>query len=237
MTPVSLLAPLGGDVDRPIAMPLFFLHDFTLVPRRVTEVSIRVDGVPRDPMPFPVPIGLQRYWFLRYGRTPFLWELNPAHDGPLPTLERRPDGTLVDDGVVHELVDEGGVRGLARLAGTDGRHALDLDFTPAVPDVARLPDGASRGGRFRLRASGGAGRIDGRWSAVRRGRHVDLALQPVGGWHTEERGILFPLVFRAPPFRRWPDTYRWTARVDLGEDEACRAPTMRSAWRRAARRR
>jgi len=238
MTPLSLLAPLGGDVDRPLAMPLFFLYDFTLVPRRGTEVSIRVDGVPRAPVPFPVPLGLQRYWFLRYGGTPFLWELNPAHDGPLAALTPGSPGGLARDGVLHELVTQDGERALARLAGTDGRHHLGLEFTPAFPDAARVPDGAARSGRFRLRASGGAGWIEGRWSVVREGRHVGVGLEPAGGWHTAERGILFPLVFRAPPFRRWPDTYRWVAGLDVGGGEAPGdVVTMRSRWERTAPRR
>jgi hypothetical protein len=238
MTPLALLAPLGGDVDRPLALPLFFLYDFTLVPRRGTEVAIQVDGVPRRPVSFPVPVGLQRYWFLRYGAAPFLWELNPAHHGPLTALAPgSPDG-LVHDGVRHELVARHGERALARLAGTDGTHHVDLDFSPPFPDVTRLPDGAERVGRFRLRASAGAGRVEGRWSAIRDGRRVGVGLEPAGGWHTEERGVLFPLVFRAPPFRRWPDTYRWSGDLDIGEADAP-APvvTMRSGWERTSTRR
>jgi hypothetical protein len=65
-----------------------------------------------------------------------------------------------------------------------------------------------------------------------------VGLEPAGGWHTSERGIVFPLVFRAPPFRRWPDTYRWSAGLDVGEvDAPAEVVTMRSDWRRTVPRR
>lgn len=238
MRPVSLLAPIGGDIDRPLALPLFFLHGFTLVPRAGTEVDIRVDGVSRSPLPFPVPIGRHRYWFLRYGTAPFICELNPAHDGPLAPIPGRA-GSTTAAGVRHDLVERSGGRALARLAVAGASGSLTVDFDPAFPDLAGMPDGAAVEGRFRVLASGTAGRLGGRWSARRSGRRVALALRPVGGWRTAERGLLFPLIFRAPPFRAWPDTYRWTAEVELtgsrtadGREPADAAPTMRSRWER-----
>lgn len=238
MRPVSLLAPIGGDIDRPRALPLFFLHGFTLVPRAGTEVDIRVDGVSRSPLPFPVPIGRHRYWFLRYGTAPFICELNPAHDGPLAAITGRA-GSTTADGVRHDLVESPGGPALARLAVAGASGSLTVDFDPAFPDPARIPNGSTVEGRFRVLASGTAGRLGGRWSARRSGRRVDLALRPAGGWRSAERGLLFPLLFRAPPFRAWPDTYRWTAEVELaeapaadGREPADVAPTMQSRWER-----
>ena len=120
--------------------------------------------------------------------------------------------------------------------------SLTVDFDPAFPALERIAAGTGVEGRFRILASGTAGRLGGRWSARRSGRRVDVVLRPEGGWRTAERGLLFPLIFRAPPFRAWPATYRWTAEVDLGDgadgDAGARAgatPTMRSRWQRVER--
>lgn len=228
MTPVALLAPVGGDIDRPAYLPLFFLYGFTLVPRAGTEIILQIDGQARAPVPFPFPLGLRRYWFLRYGVEPFICTLNPVHDGPLDPIAAPATGSLQHEGTRYDLVERDGHPEVAAMTLAAGDRSAQLSFDPPFPDVTALRDGLSMEGRFAVKASGRAGSLAGTWTAVRTGPRTDLALRPAGGWRTAERSLALRFVFGLRPFRRWVDTYRWSASME----PISAGMAMTSSWTR-----
>jgi hypothetical protein len=145
--------------------------------------------------------------------------LNRAHNGPVPTVDPgEPDGVELSQGAT----------GIVALAADGGGHRARLAFAPALPDLAQLPRGAAMEGTWRLGIDHDPAVVAGTWTAKRRNDHVDLVVDVTQGWQPSGLPLLMGIVTKvAPVFRTWPATYRWSARVTLGDP-----PTMSSRWER-----
>jgi hypothetical protein len=232
---IALLAPMGSAATAPSALPLVLLRDFSFVRRAGSEVRVAIDGREHAVDRLPIPIERQSVYFVRYARSPLIARLNPAHDGPVATLDAGRSGTQVLPEAVGETGVEvrhlGGAAAIARLERRSAGQSVRLDLDPPFPNLLDLADGADLAGAFTITSDPSLGRVAGTYRASRSGDAVRIAMTPSGGWRPAERRWSIRLVYAvAPVFRRWPTTYAWSAELDLtaGVD----APTMRSRWER-----
>lgn len=223
--PFAILAPMGNTVERPPALPLFFLYDFYFVRRANTDLLISVDGRPHKPDSIPMLLDGARVHFLRYAAAPFLVNWNAAHDGELPAIETDGGGP-----VTYEWSTAEGRPALAAMSIAHDGHALHFRYDPPFPDVTTLPDGDARDGTLVIDAGIG-GTVAGTYHIERADDQVDITLRPSGGWRPGPvlwgARLIFTLV---PLFRKWPETYVWRGRIDLSGER----PRLTSAWERSA---
>lgn len=232
---IGLLAPMGQAASAPSALPLVLLRDFSFVRRARSEVRVAIDGREHAVDRLPVPIERQSVYFVRYAEEPLIARLNPAHDGPVATLDAGRSGTQVLPDVVGEtrveVRHQGGGAAIARLERRSSDQAVRLDLDPPFPNLLDLRDGLGVDGAFTITSDPTLGRVAGTYRASRSGDTARIAMTPSGGWRPAERRWSIRLVYAiAPVFRRWPTTYAWSAELDLavGAD----APIMRSRWER-----
>lgn len=231
--PFGLLAPMGSAATRPPALPLVYLHDFDFVRVADTDVAIRVDGRTHRPERLPLPLGGQRRWFLRWSPDPFIVTWNRAHDGALPPLQRTDDPQRASGAggrVTYDLVAHHGRTAIARMSATDAHHAVQVEFDPALPQLAALANGARAEGRFRIRAHPTVGVVTGRWRVARTADTITVTSQPVGGWTPREEQFLVRLIYRlGGVFMSWPTTYRHEAVLT---PDGAGGYHLRSGWTR-----
>lgn len=212
-----LLAPVGAAIERPAALLLVWMGGFDLVRASGAPPVIRIGG--REAAIGGLPgARLHRRHLVKYAAPLCAVELNRAHDGP--AAAQHGAATL-------ELTADGG--GVAAVAAESAGHRARLDLEPALPGLAALAPGSREDGAWRVTVDG-ARLTGGRWWARRRGDRVELGLDVTERW----RPGRLPWLMRAvttvmPVFRRWPTTYRWRARAQLGP-----APTLTSGWERPA---
>jgi hypothetical protein len=210
--PGTLLAPVGSTLDHPTALYLFVMGGCDLLRKAGPAFQIRIDG--------RLPAGsLHRRRLVKYTADPTVVVLNRAHNGPVPTVDpAEPDGVELSHGAT----------GIVALAAQEGGHRARLAFAPALPDLAQLPPGAGREGTWQLGIDRDPAVVAGSWMAARRDDDVDLVIDVTRGWQPSGLPLLMGMVTKvAPVFRTWPATYRWSARMTLGDP-----PTMTARWQR-----
>jgi hypothetical protein len=214
----TLLAPVGSGIDDPKALMLVHLHGFDLVRRGEHDPVIRIGGrrVSTGTLPGRRFHGHE---LIKYAAPLHTIMVNRATVGPVPLVDR--EGTTA-----VRVADDGG--GIAALVAGDGGHRVRLAFRPAVPDIATLRAGRTAHGAWRVFAGDVPPLTGGSWTLVRRGDEVIIRFAVTEPWRPGPLPWLPRIVTRVVPvFRQWPTTYRWTARVALGEH-----PTMESHWER-----
>jgi hypothetical protein len=189
--PAALLAPFGSAIERPTALLLVWMRRFDLVRAAGTAPVIRIDGR-------PVTIGrlpgarLHRRHLIKYAADLLAVEVNPDR-GAQPAAAG--SGSLV-----------------AMVPGED-RPCARLTFEPPVPGPGAVPTEHPVRGSWAVGIADAPAVTGGRWTAQRTGDAVELALEVTRPWRPRRLPPLMRLVTRvAPLFRRWPTTYRWTAR-------------------------
>lgn len=231
--PFALLAPVGSAVAAPPALPLFFLYGFYFVRRAGTEVRINVDGVNHAPDSLPLPLDGSWMYFLRYSADPLIATWNPAHDGPLAPLRPGGAGEVRDGHTFYDIVENNGHYEIRRMRTRNQRHEIRVDFSPPVPDIVCLGEGAEVRGRFVVAADESSGTVGGGYEIHRGGRQTTIRIRPSEGWLPNERKRAVRFIYRvAPVFRNWPKTYVWTANV---QSDGAGRPTMHSRWERTKR--
>jgi hypothetical protein len=228
--PFGLLAPMGNAATDPSALPLVYLHDFYFVRRAGTTLTIKVDGQERRPDTLPLPIDGARMTFIRYSPDPLIATLNPAHDGPLTPLSRVSSNEAQLGDLYFELVDNHGRPEIAAMRRAYKEREVSIAFTPPLPHLLSLADGAATHGRFTISADPTVGVVAGTYQMTRQGDEVRMEMVPSLGWQPNEskRAVRF-IYWVASDFTNWPKTYRWTAVIDLSRSQPV---TMQSGWQR-----
>jgi hypothetical protein len=238
--PFSLLAPMGSAASAPPALPLVFVNQFYFVRRAGSEVRIEVAGRTHRGDTLPLVLDGTRVHFIRYSSDPFIVTWNPARDGRADVLEVGSEGErgvfpAEARGVRYELHANGEFREIRRMTRREGDHEVAVEFTPAVPHLLALRDGAEVLGAFRITATPGSGTVMGRWRIAREGRLLRLEAIPEGGWTPGDVPRVVRLLFRAVPvFRTWPATYVWrgTMEVPPHPHEVHGSLPLKSSWER-----
>jgi hypothetical protein len=194
-------------------------------------VAITIDGRVHQPDRLPLPMDGARMYFLRYSSDPLIATLNPAHAGPLSPLTRINATEAHAGETVYDLSEQHGQPTITGMRASLRDHELRVYFTPPLPNLAALADGAQANGGFQISADPRVGTVTGEYTITRRGDTVMLSATPSGGWQPNERKFSAKLIYRVvSTFTEWPKSYRWTARLDLGEAR------LQSGWERTTNR-
>jgi hypothetical protein len=205
----TLLAPVGSGVEQPYSFFVVLMRGFDLLRTSGRPPRLVIDGQQRHIASFPGPEWLHRRRFCRYSAEPIIVELNAGHGGP--------------------LAQDAPGDGIEKLRAGDGVRSATLRFSPAFPNLMRLPAGASAAGEWLLDVADSPALTGGTWRADRTSDAAALTMSVTRPW--QPKGLppsLRMVTTVARVFRSWPTTYRWSAQVDLRADP----PVMRSAWTR-----
>lgn len=211
--PGGLLAPVSAAIEQPVSLLLVWMPHFDLVRATAEPPLVRIDGDDVTIGRLPA-MRLHRRHLVKYAAPVVTVELNRTETGPRTTNAAGYRHVLDHDGVREVTVSHAG-------------HRARLVLDPPVPDPSELADGSSIAGRWfvacdQARLTGGA------WSLTRAGDDVGAELVADERWKPGRLPWLMRLVTAVVPvFRRWPTTYRWHARVDLGSE-----PTVSGSWER-----
>lgn len=226
--PFTLLAPVGSSSEKPQFLPLIILYDFYFVRRKGTEFTVKIDGTDHQPDTLPAPIDLSPVYFVRYATDPFIIMWNANYTGPLTAYhpDNQPEIQIGD--AVYDLVKTDGHYEIKRMRFANDRHTIQFAFTPPVPDVMALRDGANLNGTLTIRSDAEFGEISGSYSVQRQGETVEMQIHPDGGWQPRIRKPSVQLMFTlVSMFKGWPKSYNWTARIDISGN-----PHIQSQWQR-----
>jgi len=207
------LAPVSAGIQAPASLLLVWMDDFDLVRTGRTPPTIRVAG--RDVTIGRLPAAwLHRRHLVKYAGSVVTVTVNEQVDGPLPASDHTDIVWTAD-------------RSITQVSSSTSGHTAALTFRPAVPPAQRTPSTAAAGGTWDITVDG-ATLTGGSWSAVRSGARVELGMHVTRRWRPGRLPLLMRVVTTVVPvFRRWPTTYRWHARLDLGPP-----PSMRAGWLR-----
>jgi len=242
-TPFGLLAPMGDAATEPPALPLVYVDGFYFVRRAGTEFLIEIGGRAHRNDPIPLVLDGTRVHFLRYSAAPFIVSWNPDADAKARVLE--PGDAMeaghmaaMADGVRYELEMNGAFHEIRRMSRRDGEQEVLVGFSPALPQLLALAEGAEVSGAFRISAQPSVGSVRGNWRLLRQEGAIHMEVTPDGGWTPGPAPRMARLLFRVvPTFREWPKTYVWRGVLELPAPQAPAEQLLvfRSGWERIAR--
>jgi hypothetical protein len=228
--PFFLLAPIGTLARQPKSFPVYSLYGMSFAKRNHTDIEISIDGTRHSPDTFPLPLDGAKNYFSRYSADTFNVDWNKNFQGPLVPLFPGEDNKAVDGDAVYELVSNGGHYEIKRMTATNGRHRVNIDFSPPVPDIACLRDGLETDGAFVITTDGAAGSVRGIYHLRSRGNEVEMSIHPDRGWIPDEKRLILQLLFKmVKVFKSWPKSYLWNAMINFG---STKNPLMNSSWGR-----
>jgi hypothetical protein len=228
--PFSLLAPFPGDTENPPSLPLVLLYSFYFVRKANTDLEIKIGRKSHRLDSLPVPMDGAWMYFTRYASDLFILNWNKAHDGALDPIYPSAPEEFSYQQVIYDLVDNAGHLEIGCMRPENAKHDVQICFDPPLPNLIGLRDGTDVQGNFTIWMEESLGAIDGSYKVRRSGNQVEIEIHPNGGWHPRVTKWSLWFIFRvAPIFKNWPKTYRWTARIDLSQQNS---PWMKSNWDR-----
>ncbi len=231
--PLTILAPMGTDIRNPHFFPFFWLMDIDLVRVSGTEARLQIGETTYPPLRLPVPVPHSRafVYFVRFCADPLLVLVNRRYEGPLLAVTPDRATGFQHEGMACDLAFREGRYEMARASLREGVHEVSLRFSPPLPALLDLKDGAAVEGEFALGVDDRTAVLRGAYAVRRLGPEVQVGLHPTSNWRPHGTLLqrltlwLFPSVFRT-----WPKTYAWSASLDLSEGPG--KVTMSSRWRR-----
>lgn len=213
----GFLAPVGG--SRAVTFdhfPLYHLKNMNFMPRKGAAPVVEIGGERRVPATLPVPLNREMVYLARYTDSPIIGQWNRPRHGELPPL--RPDRPLQaqDGATTYDLVEQAGHLEIRGLTSRAGRHSVSFEFSPAIPDLPSLKEGAEVAGRFAAGADEARGIVAGTYRVLRRGPVIEMEIRPLKGWQP----------FPGPI---WVKAWTWKGTITVGPDGRV---FLTSAWTR-----
>ena len=214
--PLDLIAPIGVSSEKPACLPVFAMYQFDLVRKKNTSITLMIDGKPRIPDPFPMPLpkeGQMRY-FARYGYDCELVDFGTATDKTLSLLDCVDHQTLSNDLVATYMLTSN-QHLMKSLSFRHSKHHFALCFEEGFPDLLRMAD-ETISGTFKIQMDQSMGSISGQYTVTKKNNKIDISLIPSDGWVTKGTTLLTKLMFQKKSiFRCWPKTYKYTQHINL----------------------
>ncbi len=227
--PTSLLAPVSAGVSHPRKLMIVYIFKFDFVRRPGADVSVRIGGAVRRPVRMPLLLPGTPAYFTRYSAEPFVAEWNSNRSSALAALSPRGAGELRDGDAVYILSENSGHFEIERMLGSNGRHTIVINFTPPMPDIICLAAGLVRQGKFFITIDDKHDLAAGGYDIRAATGETEIALDFTRGWRPAEGDLLLKTIYTVVPlFKRWPETYRWSAKLRHGSAGV----TIESAWER-----
>lgn len=213
----GFLAPIGGgSAIKFDYFPFFFLKNMNFVLRSGTELVIKIGGELRAPEQIPSLINGEMVYLSRYTASPIIGRWNSPHDGILPALHPKSQLTYQDGQTRYALVDNAGHYEISKVTGFNDKHEISFEFSPPLPDLPALKDGAEINGRFAAGADEITGIIAGEYHIRRGGQVITIEILPLEGWQPTPGSI-------------WVKTWVWKGVVTVGADDTV---SLKSKWDR-----
>jgi hypothetical protein len=228
--PFFLLAPIGTVAKKPESFPVYSLYGMSFAKRKHTDIEISIDGIRHKPDLFPLPVDGAKNYFSRYSADTFNVDWNKNFQGQLAPLLPGEDNKATDGDAVYGLINNGGHYEIRRMSAANGKHLLNIDFVPPVPDIACLRAGLDIHGCFVITAQGAAGSVRGAYEIRSREKEIEMSIHPDRGWIPNEKRLIIKLLFTiVKVFKDWPKSYRWNALINFNSTEC---PLLNSSWAR-----
>lgn len=213
----GFLAPVGG--SRAVTFdhfPLYHMKNMNFMPRKGAAPVVEIGGERRAPATLPVPLNREMVYLARYTDSPIIGQWNRPHHGELPAL--RPGRPLVcqDGATTYDLIDQAGHLEIRAMTSRGDRHAVGFEFSPPIPDLPAMKDGAEVAGRFAAGADEVRGIVAGTYRVRRLGPAVEMEIRPLEGWQP----------FPGPA---WVKAWTWKGTITVGPDGRV---FLTSAWTR-----
>lgn len=213
----GFLAPIGGGSAITFDyFPFFHMKDMNFVLRPGTKLVIKIGGEPRTPVQIPIPVNWEMVYLSRYTASPIIGRWNRPYDGELPALQPEPQLTYQDGQTRYELVDNAGHYEIRKMAGFDDKHEVSFEFSPPIPDLPALKDGAEINGRFSAGADEILGIVAGVYHIKRQGQVIEMEILPLEGWQPNPGSI-------------WVKTWTWKGVITVGAGDNV---SLKSEWTR-----
>jgi hypothetical protein len=207
------LAPVGNDIEHPRLLFLVYMHGFDFVVRKGCLFHCKIGERELKPDFFPIPRNGRKVYFARYARKPVIGEIN-ADSGKAPVFECSIPGKAKSGEMEAQIGASGGIESLS--AGS-GDEQVRIQFLPACPNLADLPQQGSASGHWTY-FSGADEITGGNYKVSRDGQVADAALDVNRNWKPRNLPLSFKLFTRlVSSFRTWPTTYRWKATISLDD--------------------
>lgn len=217
----ALIAPVGAVVERPGYLPIVFLDDFALVRRRGTRIRVTVDGQERTPEKMTRLVKGPASYFTRYSTRVVIANWNERREATIEPVPLRQDTREVEIGnLTWRIRWNGDHPEVEAIVAQAERGQVTFLFSPALPDLARLREGALVEGRFVINVNAVEGITAGEYRVSRGRGGVRIEIQPLRAWQ--------PPILKGPP---WVASYHYQADLDLSGSR----PQLRSEWRRLGR--
>ncbi|MBP7705942.1 MAG: hypothetical protein KA243_01720 [Candidatus Aminicenantes bacterium] len=213
----GFLAPVGG--SRAVTFrhfPLYHMKNMNFMPRSGAAPVVTIGGERRTPATLPVPLNREFVYLTRYTDSPVIGQWNRPYDGELPALRPVRPLECQDGGTTYELADRAGHLEIRGMISRCERHAIRFEFSPAIPDLPALEDGAAVDGRFAAGADEVHGIVAGTYRVHRRGPAVEMEIRPLKGWQ--------PF-----PGESWVRAWAWKGTITVGPEGRV---FLISAWNR-----
>jgi hypothetical protein len=211
----GFLAPIGAsDAITFQYFPFFHMKNMNFVLRSGTEITVKIGGEERKPKKLPIPADLEFVYLSRYTPAPIIACWNSPHDGELYPLKVKGQSVHQNEKTAYELVNNDGHCEIRKMCGLNERHAVSFDFSPPIPDLICLKDGADLKGRFCAGADGIPGIVAGTYSVRRQGNVIDMEIRPQEGW-------------QPTPGQLWVKSWVWKSTIKAASDNSV---SMKSFW-------
>jgi len=220
---MSLLAPVGTNIENPLRLFLVNMHEFDFVYRSGTEFFAKIGDRILNPKSFPIPRNNRRVLLTRYSAQPVIGTFNPPISEPFVFNMELP-GEIEIDGMKISVDQDSKIN---KISAGERVNKAEVEFIPSFPNLIDLKDGENENGRWKYRISG-ENMTGGSYNLLRDGDKINIEIDVNDCWKPSNLPLSFRIFTRlVSSFRNWPTTYRWKSIIELGEKIA-----MSGTWER-----
>jgi hypothetical protein len=211
----GFLAPVGGSEAISFDhFPFYHMKNMNFMPWKGAAPQVKIGGEPRPPEMLPVPVNLELVYLTRYTDSPIIGQWNRPYNGDLPAMQPVEQLIYQDGKISYELLDNTGHFEIRKMTCRGDRHKISFEFSPAIPDLPAMKDGAEVNGKFSAGADEIEGIVAGTYRVMRHGQTIEMEILPLEGWQP------FPGVL-------WVKTWEWKGTITIKSDDSV---SLKSGW-------
>jgi hypothetical protein len=211
----GFLAPVGGsEAITCDHFPFYHMKNMNFMPQKGAAPLVKIGGERRASATLPVPVNWQMVYLARYTDSPIIGQWNKPYNGELPALQPTQQLVCQSGQITYELVDNAGHFEIRKMTSRGDRHAISFEFSPAIPDLPAMKDGAEVSGRFSAGADEVRGIVAGKYNVVRHQQIIEMGIHPLEGWQPFPGAI-------------WVKTWVWKGVFTIGSNSQV---FLKSEW-------
>lgn len=223
--PVPMLAPIGGDIEKPQELFFVYMKDIDFAYLKTTQIDCSLDGRALEPLALPIIIKGHRTYMVRYCSKLNIAALNSNDTDPL-CFDGVPGKTVIQDETEICCNELGKVD---QIQIGKGENSAKLFFPDGFPNLMDLPENQCTTGFFEIYISSDI-ITKGQYRLMRAADKVHVALDNFREWQPRRYPMAYKLLFTfVKIFKKWPTYFSWKGIVDLNE-----VPRMNGIWENKA---